>query len=99
MVKFDNSVYFKCISNEDKILLNTLKLQQQLKTILNNYLISKDSFLTHLALRKYITDILGFYQILSYFTLLRQNEYINIHTVWLPVNLQTSVRICVYQTI
>lgn len=33
MVKFDNSVHFKCISNEDKILLNTLKLQQQLKTL------------------------------------------------------------------
>lgn len=33
MVKFDNSVYFKCISNEDKILFNTLKLQQQLKTL------------------------------------------------------------------
>lgn len=33
MVKFDNSVYFKSISNEDKILLNTLKLQQQLKTL------------------------------------------------------------------
>lgn len=33
MVKIDNFLNFKCISNEDMILLNTLKLQQQLQTL------------------------------------------------------------------
>lgn len=33
MVKIDNFLHFKCISNEDMISLNTLKLQQQLQTL------------------------------------------------------------------